>query len=93
MVGKPLRWQPNQQVAWCRPRVRLLSVTKRIKRGDLTMTESPALARANAFARANGLRIPILLAPMAGACPPSLSIAVAEAGGLGACGALSHAAG
>jgi nitronate monooxygenase len=35
-----------------------------------------------------GLRVPILLAPMAGACPPSLSIAVANAGGLGACGAL-----
>jgi nitronate monooxygenase len=34
------------------------------------------------------LRVPILLAPMAGACPPSLSIAVANAGGLGACGAL-----
>ncbi|MES2103052.1 MAG: nitronate monooxygenase [Pseudomonadota bacterium] len=34
------------------------------------------------------LRLPILLGPMAGACSPSLSIAVAEAGGLGACGAL-----
>jgi nitronate monooxygenase len=34
------------------------------------------------------MRVPILLAPMAGACPPSLSIAVANAGGLGACGAL-----
>ncbi|MDQ1682878.1 MAG: nitronate monooxygenase [Frankiaceae bacterium] len=33
-------------------------------------------------------RMPILLAPMAGACPPSLSIAVANAGSLGACGAL-----
>src|SRR5579863_6776613 len=47
-----------------------------------------ALARAEAFCKANDLRIPILLAPMAGACPPSLSIAVANAGGLGACGAL-----
>jgi nitronate monooxygenase len=35
-----------------------------------------------------GIRLPILLAPMAGACPVSLSIAVANAGGLGACGAL-----
>ena len=34
------------------------------------------------------LKIPILLAPMAGACPPSLSVAVANAGGMGACGAL-----
>ncbi|HEY4050002.1 MAG TPA: nitronate monooxygenase, partial [Acidobacteriaceae bacterium] len=35
-----------------------------------------------------GIRLPILLAPMAGACPPSLSVAVANAGGMGACGAL-----
>jgi nitronate monooxygenase len=52
------------------------------------MSEHPALARAEAFARAHGLQMPILLAPMAGACPPSLSIAVATAGGLGGCGAL-----
>lgn len=44
--------------------------------------------RVKTFCEANNLRIPILLAPMAGACPPSLSIAVADAGGLGACGAL-----
>lgn len=49
---------------------------------------SASLARAEAFAARLGLRIPILLAPMAGACPASLSIAVAEAGGMGACGAL-----
>src|ERR671932_2498989 len=48
----------------------------------------PALFRAQTFCRQFGLRLPILLAPMAGACPPSLSIAVANAGGLGACGAL-----
>ncbi len=45
-------------------------------------------ARAESFANRLGIRVPILLAPMAGACPPSLSIAVANAGGLGACGAL-----
>ena len=45
-------------------------------------------ARAEAFSDRLGIRLPILLAPMAGACPPSLSIAVANAGGLGACGAL-----
>ncbi len=45
-------------------------------------------SRAAAFANRLGIRLPILLAPMAGACPPSLSIAVANAGGLGACGAL-----
>jgi nitronate monooxygenase len=49
---------------------------------------NPALVRAENFARAIGLEIPILLAPMAGSCPPSLSIAVAKAGGMGSCGAL-----
>jgi len=34
------------------------------------------------------LKLPILLAPMAGACPASLSIAVANAGSMGAMGAL-----
>lgn len=48
----------------------------------------PALARAEAFAASYGLRLPLLLAPMAGACPPALSAAVMRAGGLGACGAL-----
>src|ERR1700730_4994891 len=48
----------------------------------------PALGRTQAFCERFGLRVPILLAPMAGACPPALSIAVATAGGLGACGAL-----
>ena len=47
-----------------------------------------ALQRADAFCERFGLRTPILLAPMAGASAPSLSIAVANAGGLGACGAL-----
>lgn len=50
--------------------------------------DATLLARAEAFAGRVGLRLPILLAPMAGACPPSLSIAVANAGGMGACGAL-----
>ena len=44
--------------------------------------------RCDDFCRRFGLRVPILLAPMAGACPPSLSIAVGEAGGMGGCGAL-----
>lgn len=52
------------------------------------MIDNLALSRATHFAQNHGLRVPILLAPMAGACPPSLSIAVAAAGGLGACGAL-----
>jgi nitronate monooxygenase len=45
--------------------------------------------RVQAFCARFGLRLPILLAPMAGACPPSLSAAIANAGGLGACGALT----
>ncbi len=49
---------------------------------------NPLITRAEAFCAAYGLRAPILLAPMAGACPASLSIAVANAGGLGSCGAL-----
>jgi nitronate monooxygenase len=44
--------------------------------------------RVQAFTERVGIQLPILLAPMAGACPPGLSIAVANAGGLGACGAL-----
>ncbi len=48
----------------------------------------PALRRAHAFADRFGTRIPLLLAPMAGACPVALSAAVAEAGGMGALGAL-----
>jgi nitronate monooxygenase len=48
----------------------------------------PCIARANAFCERFAIEVPILLAPMAGACPPSLSMAVAKAGGLGACGAL-----
>ena len=47
-----------------------------------------ALQRAQEFCERFGLRVPILLAPMAGASAPSLSIAVADAGGLGACGAV-----
>src|ERR1700733_1726563 len=51
------------------------------------MAKSPK-QRAKEFCERFGLELPILLAPMAGACPPSLSIAVANAGGMGACGAL-----
>ena len=49
---------------------------------------STPLARSEQFAVRLGVSLPILLAPMAGVCAPSLSIAVANAGGLGACGAL-----
>src|SRR5579884_762628 len=47
--------------------------------------------RVDAFCARYGLRVPILVAPMAGACPAALSIAVANAGGMGAMGALMTA--
>jgi len=47
-----------------------------------------ALLQTQQFCERFGLRVPILLAPMAGASPPSLSIAVAQAGALAACGAV-----
>jgi nitronate monooxygenase len=54
----------------------------------MRMSEQKGLGRAQAFCDAFNVRVPILMAPMAGACPASLAIAVANAGGLGGCGAL-----
>jgi nitronate monooxygenase len=51
---------------------------------------SPRLQSAQEFCRRFGCEVPILLAPMAGACPPLLSVAVANAGGMGAAGLLLH---
>lgn len=42
--------------------------------------------RASAFCDRFGLGVPILQAPMAGACPPALAAAVTRAGGMGANG-------
>lgn len=55
------------------------------------MSEIPSSARARAaqFCGRYGLRIPILMAPMAGACPASLAAAIANAGGMGGLGALT----
>lgn len=47
--------------------------------------------RATDFCRRFGLRLPILEAPMAGACPVGRARAVAQAGGMGALGALMSA--
>src|SRR5580704_11397953 len=47
--------------------------------------------RADAFCQRYGLRAPILMAPMAGACPVGLAAAVANAGGMGGLGALLSA--
>lgn len=44
--------------------------------------------RVKEFCKAFDLRVPILLAPMAGVTPPALSIAVINAGGMGSCGTL-----
>jgi nitronate monooxygenase len=52
------------------------------------MSQHPDVARAATFCEKHNLRVPILMAPMASACPASLAIAVANAGGLGGCGAL-----
>lgn len=46
------------------------------------------IQRAEDFAAAMNMKYPILLGPMAGACPVGLSVAVAKGGGMGACGAL-----
>ena len=50
-----------------------------------------ARERARVFCHQFGLRCPIVQAPMAGACPPELAIAVAQAGGMGASGVLLDA--
>jgi len=48
-----------------------------------------ARERAARFCRRFGLRVPILQAPMAGACPAGLASTVANAGGMGGLGALT----
>ena len=50
---------------------------------------SPTFVRVDTFCRRFGLRVPILLAPMAGVPSPALSVAVTEAGGMGACGVIA----
>jgi nitronate monooxygenase len=52
---------------------------------DSQITGPPA---ANQFCVKYGLKVPILMAPMAGSCPVSLATAIANAGGMGAMGAV-----
>jgi nitronate monooxygenase len=52
------------------------------------MATHQALARANVFCETFDMRAPILMTPMVGAYPVSLAVAIANAGGLGGCGAL-----
>ena len=47
------------------------------------------LERAEQFCKDYELEIPILMAPMAGACPPDLAASISNAGGIGSCGTLS----
>src|SRR5215208_1200456 len=56
-----------------------------------TTISTSARERAADFCRRFGLRVPILMAPMAGACPAGLAAAVANAGGMGGLGALMTA--
>jgi nitronate monooxygenase len=56
-----------------------------------SVATSSARQRAAAFCRRFDLRVPILMAPMAGACPVGLAAAVANAGGMGGLGALMTA--
>src|ERR1700737_5337567 len=58
-----------------------------------SLDSQSARGRARAFCRQYGLRIPILQAPMAGSCPVGLAVAVADAGGMGAMGALLSSSG
>ena len=55
---------------------------------ESTNRHTRPLERATQFSAKYTLKMPILLAPMAGACPASLSIAAANAGSMGALGAL-----
>ncbi|MET1025372.1 MAG: nitronate monooxygenase [Pseudoxanthomonas sp.] len=52
------------------------------------MHNAVVASRVEAFCQRFGVKLPILLAPMAGACPVPLSAAVANAGGMGAMGAV-----
>ena len=51
-------------------------------------TRSEILSRTEQFCRQFNIELPIMLAPMAGACPVDLSVAVSNAGGMGGCGVL-----
>lgn len=58
----------------------------------MNLPSSGPRERAASFCDRYGLTRPILLAPMAGNCPPELSVAIGNAGGMGAMGALVSSA-
>lgn len=55
---------------------------------DGPMQTSAVASRVEAFCQRFGVTLPVLLAPMAGACPVPLSAALANAGSMGAMGAV-----
>ena len=59
-----------------------------LARWDERVHAPRARDRAAMFCERFGLGCPLLQAPMAGSCPPGLAAAVANAGGMGALGAL-----
>src|SRR3546814_17131850 len=61
---------------------------RNLRRRRATMAATTPFDRTRACMEAYGLHIPVLLAPMARACPPAPSVAVGGAGGMGACGPL-----
>ena len=77
----------------CGPTRHSRTVRGYIGRKEFAMSAamSGARERAAAFCSRYGLRVPILMAPMAGACPVGLAAAVANAGGMGGLGALMTA--
>jgi nitronate monooxygenase len=79
----------NRATEYAAGQAQLLLVRWRVLRA-LRMVDTVTNARQRAldFCERFGLRVPILQAPMAGASPPALAIAVAEAGGMGAAGVL-----
>ena len=58
------------------------------KPAEAKLRHRSARERALSFCDRFGLKVPILQAPMEGACPASLAIAVANAGGMGGMGAV-----
>src|SRR3954451_11730885 len=84
------RFAPARRCAGgCGPRRRSTELPE--QGADMSAVNQGARGRAASFGRKYALRVPILMAPMAGACPVGLAAAVANAGGMGAFGALMTA--
>jgi nitronate monooxygenase len=90
LVVQPSHPTVSEKQIWSIDYIRLRGTQDRrqIVGAALQLEDAMPLNRAREFCQRFGLRVPILMAPMAGACPPELAAAIANAGGLGACGAL-----